>query len=90
MHGVLEDNAPENTSLIQSLTDPTALLSAVAAATGLSSVSLAGSVQDGSQALYHFLIDLSCATISGDLTLRDLIAAAVKDDANAGRARFKA
>ena len=68
MCGVFEDIAPENINLIQSVSDPTALKSKVAAVAGLSSVSLAGPVQDGSEVLYRLLIGLSCATTSGDAT----------------------
>ena len=42
---------PKDFNLIQSLTDPMALKSAVAAAAGLSSVTLAGPVQEGSEVL---------------------------------------
>ena len=88
MHGFLEDHGPESLNFTQSLSDPRDLKAAVAVTAGLSSVSLEGPVQNGSEALFHLLTCLGGATILGTSTLRGLIAAAAKNDAKAGRARF--
>ena len=52
MPSVLEDHGPESLNLTQSLTDPRDLKAAIAVAAGMSSGSLEGPVQNGSEALF--------------------------------------
>ena len=46
---------PKDLNLTQSVIEPTALKSAMAAAAGLCSVSVVGPVQAGGEALYRFI-----------------------------------
>ena len=76
MPSVLEDHGPGSLNLTQSLTDRRDLKAAIAVAAGMSSGSLEGPVQNGSEALFLLLTCMGGATILGALTMRGLIAAA--------------